>query len=413
MTPTAPRRPLAGYRVLDFSHAAAGPYVTLWLADLGAEIIKIEKPRRGDGARYMGEPLRGRRDSDYFVALNSDKASVTLDLSMPEAVQIARRLAGECDIVVQNFRPGVMERLSLGFDDLAPLRPGLIYCSISAFGPDGPLADRPANDIIMQGVTGMMSITGEPERDPVRVGVPISDFSTGLFSLSGVLAALLVREQHPDGQHVEINMLHSTIALMANFIPSVLDLDKEVPRLGRGHPQIVPYQAFRAGDGGYMIVGAFTSAFWRRLCSALGHEEWIADERFETNDARVANRGLLVPMIDEIFANAPRDHWDELLERFDVPHTPVNSVKEALASEQARASRLTQGLAGDGDGSVHVIASPIRSRAWPDETHRVAPRLGEDTERVLTELLSLEPNTISDLAERGVVGLAELEELHA
>ena len=400
-------RPLEGFRVLDFSHAAAGPFVTLWLADLGAEVIKIEKPRRGDGARYMGEPLRGRKDSDYYIALNTDKASVTLDLGEPEAVEIAKRLAGECDIVVQNFRPGVMERLGLGFDDLMPLRPGLVYCSISAFGPKGPLAERPANDIIMQGVTGMMSITGEPERDPVRVGVPISDFSTGLFSLSGVLAAMLVRDRHPEGQRLEINMLHSTIALMANFIPSVLDLGKEVPRLGRGHPQIVPYQAFRAGDGGYMIVGAFTSAFWRRLATGLGHEEWIIDERFETNDVRVANRDVLVPMIEEIFATQPRDHWDELLERCDVPHTPVNSVSEALASDQAQANGVIQGLASDGDREVHVISSPIRSDAWPQASHRVAPHLGEDTERVLAELLSLDTDAIHDLAERGIVGLEE------
>jgi crotonobetainyl-CoA:carnitine CoA-transferase CaiB-like acyl-CoA transferase len=403
----AEQRPLSGYRVLDFSHAAAGPFATVWLADLGAEIIKIEKPVRGDGARYMGEPLRGKKDSDYFVAINTDKSSVTLDLSMPDAIEIAHKLAAESDIVVQNFRPGVMDRLSLGFKDLAPLRKGLVYCSISAFGSKGPMAGRPANDIIMQGVTGMMSITGEPEGDPVRVGVPISDFSTGLFSLSGVLAALLVRDRYPEGQHIEVSMFDATISLMANFIPGVLDLGKEVPRLGRGHPQIVPYQAFRCGDDSYMIVGAFTSAFWRRLCAALEHEEWITDERFETNDARVANRGVLIPMIEALFESRPREYWDGLLERFDVPHTPVNTVSEALRSGQAAANELTHELEGDDGETMHVVANPIRTEAWPQAAHRVAPRLGADTERVLSELLSLSQNEITDLADRGVVSLEE------
>jgi crotonobetainyl-CoA:carnitine CoA-transferase CaiB-like acyl-CoA transferase len=253
----------------------------------------------------------------------------------------------------------------------------------------------------------MMSITGEPDGDPVRVGVPISDFSTGLFSLSGVLAALLVRDQHPEGQHIEVSMFDATIALMANFIPGVLDLGKEVPRLGRGHPQIVPYQAFRCGDDNYMIVGAFTSAFWRRLCAALEHEEWITDRRFATNDARVANRGVLIPAIEEIFASQPREHWDQLLDRFDVPHSPVNSVSAALRSEQAEANALTHALESDGDRSVHVAASPIRTEAWPTAPHRVAPRLGADTERVLTDLWSIPPDEIKDLAERGAVGLEE------
>jgi crotonobetainyl-CoA:carnitine CoA-transferase CaiB-like acyl-CoA transferase len=189
---------------------------------------------------------------------------------------------------------------------------------------------------------------------------------------------------------------------MANFIPSVLDLGKEVPRLGRGHPQIVPYQAFRAGDGGYMIVGAFTQGFWRRLAAGLGHDEWITDPRFETNDARVTNRDVLVPMIEEIFASESRDHWDQVLADCDVPHTPVNSVREALAVDD----RITRELPTDA-GSVHVIASPIHNDAWPERQHHPSPRLGADTQHVLTELLSLDSNTINDLVERGVVGLEE------
>lgn len=401
-----PGRPLQGYRVIDFTHAAAGPYATLWLADLGAEIIKIEKPGRGDGARYMGEPMHGAKDSDYYVALNSDKKNLLLDLHKPEAVEIAKKLIAESDMVLSNFRPGVMDRLGLGFDDVKSLRKGLVFCSISAFGSEGPWRDRPANDIIMQGFTGMMDITGEPDGDPVRVGVPISDFSTGLFALSGVLAALLCRDKHPEGQNIEVSMFNATMALMANYVPSVMDLGKNVPRLGRGHPQIVPYQAFRCGDGTSMIVGAFTSAFWRRLAEGLGHPEWIEDSRFATNAARVENRAILVPLIQDLFIQHPREHWSALLGEIDVPFTPVNSVREALYSEQARTT--THALASpDGKRTAHVAANPMRCAAWAPMEHQVSPRMGDHTVEVLEELLSMTTEEIDALADQKIVGKRE------
>jgi crotonobetainyl-CoA:carnitine CoA-transferase CaiB-like acyl-CoA transferase len=396
------RRPLEGYRVIDFTHAAAGPYATMWLADLGAEVIKIEKPGRGDGARYMGEPMHGPKDSDYYIALNADKKSLLLDLSQPDAIKVARKLVAEGDLVISNFRPGVMERLGLGFDDLRGLRKGLVYCSISAFGATSSWADRPANDIIVQGVTGMMDITGEPDGDPVRVGVPIADYSTGLFALSGVLAALLCRDQYPDGQHVEVNMFDSTVALMANYVPGVLDLGKSVPRLGRGHPQIVPYQAFRCADGGFVMIGAFTAGFWRRLAVALGHEEWITDPRFESNADRVRNRSVLVPIIEELMAGGDRDAWCEILGQHDVPFTPIYSVPEALASELAGNSTHTL---SDGSGrTAHVSASPIRTSQWPDMKHSLPPHMGDDTVAVLDGLLGMSTDEIDDLCDRGVSG---------
>ncbi|MBB5158916.1 CaiB/BaiF CoA transferase family protein [Saccharopolyspora phatthalungensis] len=405
---TAATRPLAGYRVLDFTHAAAGPYATMWLADLGAEIVKIEKPGRGDGARYMGEPMHGPKHSDYFVALNPDKRSVSINLHTPEGVALARELAAHCDLVIQNFRPGVLDKLGLGFEDLRALRTGLVYCSISAFGAASSWRGRPANDIIMQGVTGLMDITGEPEGDPVRVGVPISDYATGLFGLSGVLAALLVRDAHPDGQHIEVSMFDSTLALMANYIPGVLDLGTPVPRLGRGHPQIVPYQAFRCADDRYVIVGAFTAAFWRRLAAALGHPEWIDDPRFATNTARVENRDVLVPMIEKILAGRTRDDWCAVLETNDVPCTPVNSVQEALDSLQARESATTIEVRDEAQTrSGHVAANPIRSAAWPDARHHTSPHIGEHTEQVLADLLGKTPQDIDALVEAGVVGREE------
>ena len=398
-------RPLQGYRVIDFTHAAAGPYATMWLADLGAEIIKIEKPGRGDGARFMGEPMHGPKDSDYYIALNADKKSLLLDLGQQEAVEVARRLVAHGDLVISNFRPGVMERLGLGFDDLKGLRKGLVYCSISAFGASSSWAGRPANDIIVQGVSGMMDITGEPDGDPVRVGVPISDFSTGLFALSGVLAALLCRDQYPDGQHIEVNMFDSTLALMANYIPGVLDLGKSVPRLGRGHPQIVPYQAFRCADDAYLMVGAFTQGFWRRLAMALGREKWITDPRFETNADRVSNRGVLVPLLEDLFAAQDRDVWCAALAEHDVPFTPINSVPEALASELAKESVRT--LIDATGRTAHVSANPVRASQWPVMPHTLPPYMGQDTEQVLGGILGMSTGEIDDLCDRRVAGKKE------
>ena len=284
-------RPLDGIRVLDFSHAAAAPFATMFLGDLGAQIIKIEKPKQGDGSRSMGVPMpaMGPKDSDYYISLNRNKKGLVIDLAQPEGAGLARDLAAKCDVVVENFRPGVMARLGLAFEDLAKVRPGLIYCSISAFGATGPWSQRPANDIIVQSVSGLMGITGEVRGGPVRIGAPICDFSSGLFGLSGILAALFARDRFPEGQHIEVAMLDASLNMMCNYIPSVATLGAKVERLGRGHAQIVPYQAFMCADGEYVMVGAFTREFWWNLCRALGRQHWIEDPRFATNSARLRN----------------------------------------------------------------------------------------------------------------------------
>jgi len=404
-------KPLAGIRVLDFSHAAAAPFATMFLADLGAEVIKIEKPRVGDGSRSMGVPLPGHgpRDSDYYVSLNRSKKGIVLDLASPEGAGLARRLAERCDVVVENFRPGVMERLGLGFDALAARRPGLVYCSISAFGPSGPWSGRPANDIIMQSVTGLMGITGEVGGGPVRIGAPISDFSSGLFALSGVLAALFARDRHPRGQHIEVAMLDASLNMMCNYLPSVATLGAKIERLGRGHAQIVPYQAFVCADGGYVMVGAFTRGFWQNLCRALDREAWITDPRFATNPARLANRALLVGELEQIFATRPRDEWIAILERADVPTSPVHELHEAVASEQVLHNGSLMPLGRPGH-ETRVARCPIRVAEWGADEAAPAPSIGEDTAAVLQAMLGLAPDEIDALARRGVVGLADPKE---
>jgi crotonobetainyl-CoA:carnitine CoA-transferase CaiB-like acyl-CoA transferase len=400
--------PLDGLRVLDFSHAAAGPFATMFLGDMGAEVLKVEKPGRGDGARYMGEPMLGPVDSDYYLALNRNKKSVLVDLSTDAGKGIARDLAAHCDVVVQNFRPGVMDRLGLGYDDLRAVREGLVYCSISAFGSSGPWRGRPANDIIMQSVSGLMGITGEVGGGPVRIGAPLSDFATGLFALSGVLAALYQRDSHPEGQHVEVAMLDASMALMTNYIPSVATLGKKIPRLGRGHAQIVPYQAFPCSDGHYVMVGAFTQGFWRRLCAALDHPEWIDDPRYESNASRLAHREELLGKLEAIFAQRTRDEWLAVLEAADVPNSPVLELDEAISSEQAVHNGIVQPI-DDGSRHVDVIKLPIGSDRWRPSTPTMPPVMGEHTDETLSKLLGLDRAAVDELVSAGVVGRAEGE----
>ncbi len=405
-------RPLAGLRVLDFTHAAAGPFGTMFLGDMGAEVIKIEKPKQGDGTRSMGVPMPmvGPIDSDYYVSLNRNKKGIVLDLSAPDGARIARDLAARSDVVAQNFRPGVMDRLGLGYDDLRKLRKGLVYCSISAFGPSGPWAHQPANDIIMQSVSGLMGITGEVGGGPVRIGAPISDFATGLFALSGILAALHARDAHPEGQHVEVAMLDASLNMMCNYIPAVTTLGQKIPRLGRGHAQIVPYQAFVCADGEYVMVGAFTREFWWNLCRALGREEWITDPRFRNNPSRLANREVLLAELEAVFASRPRAEWLEVLERADVPNSPVLELHEAVRTPQVEHNGAVREI-GDARPPVRVVRSPIRVGAWEDGPARPAPKLGADTETVLREVLGLDAREVEELAARGVVGLAKREEV--
>lgn len=393
--------PLAGIRVLDFTHAAAGPYAAMFLADLGAEVIKVEKPGRGDGARHMGAPMTGPLESDYFVAINRGKRDVTLDLGVEEGREAARQLAENCDIVLQNFRPGVMDRLGLGYEALSARRPGIIYGSISAFGDEGPMSDRPANDIILQSVAGLMGVTGEVGGGPVRMGTPVSDYSAGLFCLVGVLAALHAREQHPEGQHIKIAMLDASIALLANYIPAVVANGARIPRLGRGHAQIVPYQAFECSDGAFVMVGAFTNGFWRSLCAAIDREDWIEDERFVTNAARVVNRDVLIPMLAEIMLTRTRSEWEAVLDKADVPNSPVLEIHETLELEQVKVNGTVQWV-GEGEAAVPTVRSPIRSEAWPEPESLSPPKLGEHSREVLREVGGFTDEDIDGLMAAGV-----------
>ena len=392
------RRPLDGIRVLDFTHAAAGPFATMYLADMGAEVIKIEKHGRGDGIRHVAE---------YYVSLNRNKQDVCIDLSMPEGADLARALAAESDIVVQNFRPGVMARLGLGFKDLRHVRTGLIYCSISAFGETGPWADRPANDIILQSVSGLMGITGEVDGGPVRIGAPIADYASGLFGLSGILAALYARNHYPEGQHIEVAMLDSAFAMMSNYLPSAAR-GTRIPRVGRGHAQIVPYQAFLCADDKYVMVGAFTQGFWESTCTALGKKEWLSDPRYANNKQRLIHRDVLIAEMAEIFSARPSGEWLRILEDADVPTSPVLELHEALHSEQAVHNQVLQEL-GENDNRIAVGRSPIKAKQWATLPPKMAPDMGANTDEVLRGILHMDSDAIQALADKKVIAFKALK----
>jgi crotonobetainyl-CoA:carnitine CoA-transferase CaiB-like acyl-CoA transferase len=390
-------------RVLDFTRVASGPFATMFMSDFGAEVIKVERLGVGDETRSLGFPVPGHPagDTDYFMSMNRRKKSLSLDLRKPAARDIARRLATMSDIVIENYRPGVADRLGIGFDELRALRRNLVYTSISGFGPSGPWANKPANDIIMQSLSGLMGVTGEAGGPPVRVGSSICDLATGLFALAGTLAALGIREHHPEGQHVEIPMLDASIAMLGNMITSAW-AGVQFPRAGRNHPQIMSYSSVECADGKYVTIGAFSETFWRRLCKLIGHEEWLDDPRFASNATRLNNREYIDGEIQRSFLAKTRDEWVELLDAADIPCAPVLELDEAIRTEQAVSNGIVQRVS-NGEADIGVISNPIHSGQWHSQQPTFPPRLGENTREVLADLLAMDTHEIDDLVESGAV----------
>ena len=393
MSITADQRsgPLTGIRVIDFTHALAGPYATMLLGDLGAEIVKIEHPKRGDGTRHMGRPITDDGLTDYYLSLNRNKLSVGLHLKSEEGIAVAKELIRSADVVIHNFRPGVMERLGLGYDDLVADSPDLVYACVSGFGETGPLSSRGANDITLQAMAGLMSTTGEIGGSPLRIGISLVDITTGLYVFSGVLAALYNRERTGEGQRVHVSMLKSAVSLLANYVPGVLGHDDTITTAGRGHAQLVPYQAFEAGDGQYVIVGAFTQTFWEDFCRAIDRADLLDDLRFATNAKRLESRDVLVPILETEMRRRDREEWLSLLAEADVPCAPVLSVGDALRHPQ---TSVTDGVVHleNGEDSVWMSGLPIEMSRTPGNPMGFPPRLGADGPAVLEALRATTPS---------------------
>lgn len=378
---TSPPAPLTGLRVIDLSRVLAGPLATQTLGDLGADVIKVERPGQGDDTRHWGPPFAGD-DAAYFLSLNRNKRSVAIDLKTAGGVEAVRRLTGDADVVIENFRPGLMRELGLGLEDLRAENPRLVTCSLTAFGDDAPeTASRPGYDIIVQALCGLMSVTGEPGGEPVKAGVALLDVVTGLQATIGILAALAERSRTGLGRHVSVSLFDASVAAMLNQAANTLIGGIVPTALGTAHPNIVPYQAFNASDRPFIVAGGNDRLF-RRVCEVVGHAEWADDERFATNQARVANRDALISLLSATLATRPAADWLEALEAASVPCSPIRTMQEVFASPEGAA--LVEEMADpDRGGALRLVANPLRFDGERLPTRLAPPTLGADDEAVL------------------------------
>ncbi|MBE9636236.1 CaiB/BaiF CoA transferase family protein [Salipiger mangrovisoli] len=398
------RGPLSGVRVLDFSRILSGPYASMVLADLGAEVIKIEPIGRGDETRAFPPFVGGL--SHYYIALNRSKKSVALDLKSPEGIRIARELAAQSDIVLENFRPGVMDRLGLGYAALKAENAKLVYCSITGFGKDSPHGNKPAFDIVAQALSGVMSVNREPGQAPNKLGLPLGDMAGSIFSLFGVLAALHERHVTGHGRHVEVAMLDSLIALQG-YLSQLYFVTGETPQpVGTQHPSIVPYGSFATSDG-HVIVACLTEGFWHNFARCIGRPELIDDPRFARYEARLAHRLELEPIILAALGRQTTAYWLQRLAEFDVPNAPILSIAEALDQEHVAAQGLIECVEHPKLGPLRLVGSPIRFDGAGAATMRPPSLLGEDTAAVLREKLGYSDDALRALQERAVIGGVE------
>lgn len=402
---------LSHIRVLDLSRVLAGPWATQILGDLGAEVIKIEKLGEGDETRRYGPPFLtaqdgSRGDAAYFLAANRNKKSVTIDFAKPEGAALIRRLARRAHVVVENFKTGTLAKYGLDAQSLRAENPGLVYCSLTGFGHTGPYKDKAGYDYLIQGMAGLMSVTGQPDStpggEPMKVGVAVSDILTGLYSAIAILAALLHQARTGEGQDIDMALFDCQVAGLANQAMNYLAAGKVPERLGNAHPSIAPYQVFSTVDG-FIILAAANDGQFMRLTTAMGHESWARDDRFATNATRVSNREVLAAQLGSLFAARKTADWIDVLEAADVPCGPINRIDQVFGDAQSIARGLTVSLDHAGAGPLNFPASPLRLDKTPPEYRSAPPLLGQHTQDVLQEWLGLTTAQIEGLRAAGAI----------
>ena len=397
-------KPLQGIKVLDLSRVLAGPWCTQLLADLGADVLKIERPGTGDDTRHWGPPWHGEgnaRVAAYFLSANRGKRSAAIDFADPDGAELVRRLAQDADVVVENFKVGGLAKFGLDAQSLRVADPRLIYASITGFGQDGPYADRAGYDFIIQGMGGLMAVTGlpdgEPGGGPMRAGVAVVDLFTGLYTAVAILSALYRREKSGEGAHIDMALFDAQLAMLANQASNALVSGRDPPRQGNTHPNIVPYQPFDAADQP-IIIAVGNDRQFARLADICGHPEWAREDRFSSNGARVANRAEIVRLVGESIRTRPAASWLEELEVAGIPAGPINSVTQALTDVQAKHRAMIRTIAG-----VPLVGSPVRLDGERADSDCAPPALGEHTEEVLASL-AIAPHEIERLRSEGVIG---------
>ena len=401
--------PLADIRVLDLSRVLAGPVCTQILGDLGAEIIKVEQPGKGDDTRQWGPPFllddegRETTESAYYLCANRNKRSVAVDLSRPEGQALIQRMAGKCNVLIENFKTGGLKKYGLDYEALSSRHPALIYCSITGFGHTGPLATEPGYDFVAQAMGGLMAITGDPAGEPMKAGVALSDVMTGLYAAIGILSALHHRQNSGKGQHIDLALLDCTMAGMCNIAQYYLTSGKGAPRQGNAHATIVPYQTFATADG-HIVIAIGNDSQFRRFCNFIDRAGWADDPLFSTNAARVCNRQKLVPLIAVIMAGKTTDDWVAGLRTVDVPAGPVNTMAQAFSTPQAQARAMNIEMRHPlSSRPVHLVGSPLKLSATPVAYRHAPPVCGQDTRAILKSLLDLNDDELAKLETARVV----------
>ncbi len=398
----ASKGPLRGLRVLDLTRVLAGPTCTQMLGDLGAEVIKIERPEAGDDTRGFAPPfVPNTRESAYFVGVNRNKKSVTLDIAKLEGQAVVHRLLEHCDVLVENFKVGALAKYGLAWEQLSPKHPRLIYCSITGFGQTGPYAPRPGYDSLIQGMGGIMSLTGEPDGLPQKVGVPVADLFAGLYGCIGLLAALNHRNATGQGQRIDIGMLDTHVAWLANQGMNYLATGENPPRLGNQHPNIVPYQVFATADG-YMVLSIGNDPTFERFCKNFGQEQLLSDPRFATNAKRVENRQLVTDTLTPLMRTRTTAEWVEKLEALKIGCGPINTLEQVFADPHVQARGCVVEMPHASGETVKVIANPVRLSATPPAYNGAPPTLGQHTAEVLGGVLGMGEAEITALKEKGV-----------
>jgi crotonobetainyl-CoA:carnitine CoA-transferase CaiB-like acyl-CoA transferase len=410
---TAPQGALAGVRILDLSRVLAGPWAAQLLGDLGAEVIKVERPGAGDDTRTWGPPFvrdgdgQPTSDAAYYLCTNRNKRSITVDMQTPAGQALLHDLARQCDVVIENFKTGSLAQYGLDYASLAAINPRLVYCSITGFGHTGPYAQRAGYDFLIQGMGGLMSITGQPDGEPgagpMKVGVALTDVLTGLYAANAIQAALHARTRTGEGQHIDLALLDVGVACLANQAMNYLHSGVAPTRMGNAHPNTVPYQDFPTADG-YMILATGNDGQFARFAEAAGHAEWASDERFARVSARLANRGVLIPLIRQATVMRTTAEWIALLETVGVPCGPINSIADVFADPhlQSRGMQISMPHAAGAD--IALVANPIRLSATPVQYREAPPTLGQHTRDVLADLLQLSTEEIDELQRKGAIG---------